>query len=184
MSRWIVMATIMTLVAGLLLACAEEKAQEGGHENTVAADAAQAAERYAVSKPESEWKRLLPPETFHVMREHGTESPFRNRYDRNKEDGVYYCAACGQKLYDSKHKFDSGTGWPSFFQPIDAKLIGTKDDYSFFGSKRTEIHCSRCGGHLGHVFDDGPKPTGLRYCMNSASLNFRKRKEPAPPLLK
>ena len=179
MDKLMIGLCILTLVASVLLACAQEKVESG-----TGASVAQAAERFAVVKSESEWKRLLPADTFEVMRKHGTEHPFSGKYDQNHADGVYYCRACGQKLFDSKHKFNSGTGWPSFFKPIDAHQIGTTQDNSLFGSARIEVHCSRCGGHLGHVFDDGPKPTGLRYCMNSVSLNFRKRSEAPPPLLK
>lgn len=172
---------IFTLSSCLLVAaCQQQTAESSNNSHSVA----QAAEKFPVSKTEGEWKRILPPESFHVMREHGTERPFNNQYDKNKADGIYYCRACKQPLYDSKHKFDSGTGWPSFYQPINSKQIGTRQDHSLFGSPRTEVHCSRCGGHLGHVFDDGPQPTGLRYCMNSASLEFRGRKLKAPDLLK
>ncbi len=184
MGRWLEIAMMLTLLGGLLIACApKDGKQPGVDEHQHDATAAHAATQTTLVKSEAEWKRLLPAESFYVMREHGTERPFRNAYDKNKQDGVYYCRACGQKLYDSKHKYDSGTGWPSFYQPVDGHAIGTKADNTLF-TVRTEVHCSRCGGHLGHVFDDGPKPTGLRYCMNSASLDFRKRSEAPPPLLK
>ncbi|MGV3523043.1 MAG: peptide-methionine (R)-S-oxide reductase MsrB [Candidatus Sericytochromatia bacterium] len=160
-----------------LVACAPDESAEAGH--SVAA----AAERFPVSKSEAEWKKLLPPDVFAVMRKHDTERPFNNKYDRNKADGIYYCAACGNHLFDSKHKFDSGTGWPSFYKPIGPERVGEKVDNTLF-MQRTEIHCARCGGHLGHVFDDGPKPTGLRYCMNSAALDFRGRQQAPPPLRK
>lgn len=180
MRKTIIGLMMATLVSSVLLACAEEKAQnEGGGGGAVA----QAAEKYPVTKSDAEWKRLLAPDAYHVLRQQGTERAFTGKYDQNHEDGVYYCAACGQKLFDSHHKFNSGTGWPSFYQPIDAHAVGTTTDKSF-GMARIEVHCSRCGGHLGHVFDDGPKPTGLRYCMNSVSLTFRKRNETPPQLLK
>jgi len=124
-----------------------------------------------VVKTKEEWKKILAPEQFHVLREKGTERPFSNKYVNNHEHGVYRCAGCGLDLYRSEDKFESGTGWPSFTRPIAAENVKTEIDRSFF-TTRTEVLCRRCGGHLGHVFDDGPKPTGLRYCMNSAALNF------------
>lgn len=127
-----------------------------------------------VNKTDQEWKEILTKEQYHVLREKGTERAFTGKYHDNKKEGVYKCAACGQPLFDSQTKFDSGTGWPSYFQPIDEKNVETETDTSFF-MKRTEVHCSRCGGHLGHIFEDGPKPTGLRYCINSASLQFEEK---------
>jgi len=124
-----------------------------------------------VVKTKEEWKKLLTQEQFHVMREKGTERPFTGKYATSHEHGIYRCAACGLDVYRSEDKFDSGTGWPSFTKPIAPENIKTETDRSFF-STRTEVLCRRCGGHLGHVFDDGPKPTGLRYCMNSAALLF------------
>jgi len=124
-----------------------------------------------VVKSKEEWKKILTPEQFHVLREKGTERPFTNKYAATHDHGVYRCAGCGLDLYRSEDKFESGTGWPSFIRPIAPENIKTEIDKSFF-STRTEILCRRCGGHLGHVFDDGPKPTGLRYCMNSAALQF------------
>jgi len=124
-----------------------------------------------ITKTDEEWKKLLTPEQYQVLRKHGTERAWTGKYNDNHEKGVYVCAACGLPLFSSGAKFDSGTGWPSFYQPIDESHIGTETDRSFF-SVRTEVHCARCGGHLGHVFDDGPPPTGLRYCINSTSLEF------------
>lgn len=122
---------------------------------------------------EKEWASCLAPEQFQILREKGTERAFTGKYYDHHESGVYTCAGCGQELFGSDTKFDSGTGWPSFFAPLDAKYVATHTDLSY-GIKRIEVTCSKCGGHLGHVFEDGPKPTGLRFCINSASLDFKK----------
>ena len=125
---------------------------------------------FDVTKTESEWKQDLTPEQFRVLRQHGTERAGTSPLDKNYQAGIYQCAGCGQPLFSSETKFNSGTGWPSFYDPLE-KAVETSSDRSLF-MVRTEVHCSRCGGHLGHVFEDGPAPTGLRYCMNGVSLEF------------
>lgn len=131
---------------------------------------AASAQAFEVSHSEAEWRALLTPEQFAVLRNQGTERSFTSPLDGEKRDGTFSCAGCDNALFSSKNKFDSGTGWPSFFQPI-AGAVATREDHAHL-MKRTEVHCSRCGGHLGHVFPDGPKPTGQRYCMNGAALKF------------
>jgi peptide-methionine (R)-S-oxide reductase len=124
-----------------------------------------------VQKSNEDWREALTPEQYHVTREHGTERPWSHIYNAEKRNGVYHCVSCGAPLFSADTKFESGSGWPSFFAPIDEGAVGESTDRSLF-STRTEVHCAQCGAHLGHVFPDGPKPTGLRYCMNGTSLEF------------
>jgi len=131
-----------------------------------------------VMKSEAEWKEQLSPEQFEIMRRKGTERAFTGRYWNTKAPGVYRCAACGAELFSSDSKYDSGSGWPSFWAPIDEANVELADDFSHF-MHRTEVLCASCGGHLGHVFDDGPAPTGLRYCINSAALQLEPKEKDA-----
>jgi peptide-methionine (R)-S-oxide reductase len=130
---------------------------------------------FPVQKTSAEWEETLSPGQFHVLREHGTERAGTSPLNQEKRPGTFYCAGCGQALFDASTKFESGTGWPSFFKPLDA-AVGTSEDRTFFMT-RVEVHCANCGGHLGHVFRDGPRPTGLRYCMNGVALKFEPAEE-------
>lgn len=129
-----------------------------------------------VEKTDAEWRRELTPEQYHVLREQGTERPFTGAYVNNHDDGSYHCAGCGTELFSSDTKFESGSGWPSFYQPKNRENVDLHEDHSL-GMARVEVTCKRCGGHLGHVFPDGPEPTGLRYCINSAALQFKEGSE-------
>ena len=125
-----------------------------------------------IKKSPEEWRQELTPEQYHVTREHGTERPWSHLYNTEKRDGIYHCSNCGEPLFSADTKFESGSGWPSFFAPIKDNAVGETTDRSLFMT-RTEVHCANCGAHLGHVFPDGPQPTGLRYCMNGVALDFK-----------
>ena len=133
-------------------------------------DMSAVAETFEVARSEEEWRKILTPEQFHVLRRHGTERAGSSPLNHEKRKGTFVCAGCGNPLFSSETKYESGTGWPSFYQPL-PNAVGTSTDRSWFMT-RTEVHCARCGGHLGHVFDDGPPPTGQRYCMNGVAMKF------------
>lgn len=139
---------------------------------------AQPNQHFAVLKTDAEWRKILAPEEYYILRQQGTEPAFHNAYWNNHQKGTYACAGCGQVLFSSDTKFDSGTGWPSFWAPVAPDRVLLRSDHSY-DMDRTEVICSRCGGHLGHVFNDGPRPTGLRYCMDSAALRFTPAKPQA-----
>jgi peptide-methionine (R)-S-oxide reductase len=170
------------LLAALLAGCAKPTVASPGDDKGNGVREAQGTNAMSlmnekVVKSDADWKKTLTSDQYRVLREKGTERAFTGQYWNQKSDGMYRCAGCGQTLFASDTKFDSGCGWPSFFAPMGTNQVETKDDSSF-GMHRTEVLCSRCGGHLGHVFDDGPQPTGLRYCINSASLQFEKKPTP------
>jgi len=160
----VVLALMLTLMARPGEARAESPAKNSSDQGNTMIE--------KVTKTEAEWREILTPAQYRILREKGTEPAFSSPLHDNKEKGVYLCAACDLELFSSEHKFDSGTGWPSFYQPIDPDHVYTKPDNSWFMS-RTEVLCARCDSHIGHVFDDGPPPTGLRYCMNGLALKFR-----------
>ena len=168
----------LVLGVGLCLGACDRGARATDPSTRPAAAAAPTSSPYKnvertdkVNKTKEEWKKQLAAEQFHILREKGTEPPFDNKYWNNHDKGIYKCAGCGLELFSTDTKFDSGTGWPSFWQPLD-NAVGRTEDRSY-GMTRIEVHCRRCGGHLGHVFDDGPKPTGLRYCIDGFGLVFK-----------
>ena len=184
----VIFALILSITAlGFALGCGQSSASDKEVSAGPEAESTPVKAAYTVSasdavfdgvkleRSDEEWKKLLTPAQYNILREEGTDYPFKSQYHNNHQKGDYYCAACHLKLFSSDAKFDSGTGWPSFWQPVNKKNVVEKEDRSL-DEVRVEVECARCGSHLGHVFDDGPKPTGLRYCINGTSLVFERAK--------
>jgi peptide-methionine (R)-S-oxide reductase len=167
----------------LLFSCAQQNSNHSGADGSQMGEVHQASiagpgkdqvgKSYPITKSDQEWRALLTPEQYYIVREKGTERAFSGKFNNFKQKGVFTCVACGNELFSSDTKYDSRSGWPSFYAPVSARNVEEQKDRSM-GMVRVEVLCSQCGGHLGHVFDDGPKPTGLRYCINSAALGFKK----------
>lgn len=163
---------LILLISPLVFSACNNEAEESNSENISVQD----EKGNMIKKSDEEWKKVLTKEEYFILREKGTERAFSGEYVDHKENGTYTCAACGNEIFSSSTKFKSGTGWPSYWAPINEQNIILKNDPSL-GMSRDEILCAQCGGHLGHVFDDGPEPTGLRYCVNSAALDFKKKEK-------
>jgi peptide-methionine (R)-S-oxide reductase len=159
------------IAAGAVALCGYALWRSAGPAAPLATAEAADAEKFEVMHTDEEWKKLLTPTQYNILRQEGTERPYSSPLNDEHRTGSFACAACNRELFTSKTKFDSGTGWPSFWTPLDHAVIEHRD--TLFGMLRTEVKCQRCGGHLGHVFNDGPKPTGLRYCMNGFAMNFK-----------
>ena len=166
-------ASLLLFMASLAISLPTVRAEGGDNIKVYSVKAGEFIVTKKITKTAEEWSQALPPDVFHITRQQGTEAAFSGKYWDHKEHGVYKCVACGLDLFLSKTKYDSGTGWPSFYEPVARENVGTEVDTKFF-MVRTEVHCARCGSHLGHVFSDGPKPNGDRYCINSASLTFER----------